>query len=108
MCMEVAEALVSGSLGQAVFFAEGAVRILDAPNAEPREALPNEIQWFRHTAREVSPADPEGLPVAIEKVRARLDEEIRVFNGLDGLLVGMDRDFSAVTRQRALSRAEPM
>jgi hypothetical protein len=104
--MDVTEAFVSGSLGQAVYRDAGAFRILDGPNAEPREALPNEIQLFRYAAREVAHAQPEGLPISIEQVRARLDEEVRCFAGLDGLLVGMDRDFSAKTRRRAISSAE--
>ena len=104
--MLVAEAFVSGSLGQAVFRDDSALRILDAPDAEPREASPNEIYWFRHAAREVAAAHPEGFPVQIETVRARLDEEIQFFRGLDGLLVGMDRDFSPATRRRAIGRAE--
>ncbi|MCH8859103.1 MAG: hypothetical protein IID54_05920, partial [Proteobacteria bacterium] len=104
--MQVTDAFVSGSLGQAIYRENGALCILDAPMADPREALPNETQWFRYAAREVVPAHPRGLSVSIERVRERLDEEIRYFGGLDGLLVGMDRDFSAATRQRAISRAE--
>jgi hypothetical protein len=104
--MQVAEALVSGSLGQAIYCEDDTYRILDGTEAEPRDALPNEVQWFRHTAREVVLVHPEGLPVSISLVRKRLDEEIRFFNGLDGLLVGMDRDFSEATRARAISRAE--
>ncbi len=104
--MLVAEAFVSGSLGQAVFRDDDTLRILEAPDAEPRDALPNEIYWFRHAAREVAPAHPEGFAVPIETVRARLYEEIRFFSGLDGLLVGMDRDFSLLTRRRAIARAE--
>ena len=45
--MQVAEAFVSGSLGQAIYREDGALCILDAPMADPREALPNETQWFR-------------------------------------------------------------
>ncbi len=104
--MMAAEAFVSGSLGQAVFREDGALRILDAPKAEPRDALPNDIYWFRNAAREVAPVEPDGLPVAIAKVRSRLEEEVRFFNGLDGLLVGMDADFSNQTRKNAILRAE--
>ncbi len=104
--MLATEAFVSGSLGQAIFRDDGVPLILDAPDAEPREALPNEIYWFRHAPRELALAHPEGLPVPIETVRTRLDEEIRFFSGLDGLLVGMDRDFSSPTRRRAVCRAE--
>lgn len=102
----VTEALVSGSLGQAVYREAGDCWILDSPCAEPREARPNDFRWFRHAAREVAPVDPEGSPVSIERVRHRLQEEIRFFNGLDGLLVGMDRDFSVKTRTQAIARAE--
>src|SRR3984893_2563475 len=104
--MLVAEAFVSGSLGQAVFRDDSALRILDAQDAKPREALPNEIYWFRHAAREVAPAHPNGLPVPIGTLRARLDEEIRFFKGLDGLLIGMDPDISPPMRRRAIGRAE--
>ncbi len=104
--MQITEAFVSGSLGQAVYRKDGIVFVLDTPKADPREVVPNEVQWFRQVAREVVPAHPGGLPVSIETVRTRLDEEIRFFSGLDGLLVGMDRDFSKATRQRAISRAE--
>jgi hypothetical protein len=104
--MQLTEAFVSGSLGQAVYRDGGACRIIDAPGAEPRDPLPNEVQWFHCSAREVVPAHTEGLPVSIEWIRMRLDEEIRFFSGLDGLLVGMDQDFSNVTRERAILRAE--
>jgi S-(hydroxymethyl)glutathione synthase len=104
--MQVVEALVSGSLGQAIYCQDGTYRILDGTKAKPRDALPNEVQWFRHIAREVVLAHPKGLPVSIDLVRKRLDEEIRFFVGLDGLLVGMDPDFSETTRTRAISRAE--
>ena len=40
--MQVAEAYVSGSLGQAIYRQNGAVCVLDTPTADPREALPNE------------------------------------------------------------------
>src|ERR1041385_7853878 len=106
--MQVLQALVSGSLGQAIFFAEGALRILDAPDAKAREAAPNEITWFHRKARQVSPADPNGLPVSLDGVRQRLTEEIRLFSALDGLLVGMDRDFSDGLRRRAIVRAESL
>ncbi|MGR3717497.1 MAG: tetratricopeptide repeat protein [Thermohalobaculum sp.] len=104
--MQVADAFVSGSLGQAVFREEGILRIIDGPDAAPRDPLPNEVQMFRHVAREVASAHPDGLPVQIDHVRARLDEEVRFFDGLDGLLIGMDRDFSDVVRRRAVQRAE--
>ena len=100
------QALVSGSLAQALFRQDGALRLLDAPDAEPREPSPNEVYLFRHSAREVAWADPSGLPIAVETVRARLDEEIRFFEALDGLLVGMDRDFSPKLRRRSIRRAE--
>ena len=104
--MQVADAFASGSLGQAVFREDGELYILDTPKAKPRTALPNEVQWFRHTAREVVSVDPDGLPVSIECVRACLEEEIVFFRGLDGLLIGMDADFSEDTRRRAMSRAD--
>ena len=103
--MHVSDAIASGSLGQAVFREGGELYILDAPMADPRVAIANEIQWFRHSAREVIDVDPDGLPVPIERVRACLGEEIRFFRGLDGLLVGMDADFSTETRRQAISRA---
>ena len=104
--MQVADAFVSGSLGQAVFRQEGILRIIDGPDAAPRDPLPNEVQMFRHVAREVASANPDGLPVQIDHVRARLDEEVRFFDGLDGLLIGMDPEFSDAIRRRAVLRAE--
>jgi hypothetical protein len=104
--MQVAEAFVSGSLGQAIYREDGIFRIIDDSKSESRDAFPNEVQWFRHAAREIAPAHPEGLPVSIDIVRVRLEEEIRFFSGLDGLLVGMDRDFSEAMRRRAVLRAE--
>jgi tetratricopeptide (TPR) repeat protein len=103
--MQVLQALVSGSLGQAMFFAEGAHHLLEAPDAKPRPILPNEMAWFRK-ARHVSLVDSSGLPVSIEQVRRHLGEEIHLFNALDGLLVGMDRDFSDDLRKRSILRAE--
>ena len=102
----VLEALVSGSLGQALYLEDETLRILDAPDAEAREPLPNEVYWFRRAAREVASADPDGLPIPVEIVRRRLEEETRFFTGLDGLLVGMDRDMSSGSRRRAIRRAE--
>ena len=67
------QALVSGSLAQALFRQDGALRLLDAPDAEPREPSPNEVYLFRHSAREVAWANPSGLPIAVETVHARLD-----------------------------------
>src|ERR1700719_1202162 len=104
--MSVAEAFVSGSLGQAIYREDGKYRILDGIDAAPRDASPNEVQWFRHVAREVAPAHPEGVPVPIEFVRQRLDEEMQVFVGLDGLLVGMDTEISEAARVRAILRGE--
>lgn len=103
--MLVENAFVSGSLRQAIFRQDGTYNVLDAPGAVPREALPNEIQWFRHAALRVIPADPEGLPVPMEQLQTLLDEEIRFFEGLDGLLVGMDPDMSSNTRRQAISQA---
>ena len=106
--MLVDEAFVSGSLGQAIYRNGGILCILDAPEAQSREAYPNEIYLFRNVARETAVVSPDGLPVPVEKVRERLVEEIRFFKGLDGLLVGGDPDFSSGLRQRAMARAEPI
>jgi tetratricopeptide (TPR) repeat protein len=46
------------------------------------------------------------LPVPIERVRTFLAEEIQFFCGLDGLLVGMDRQLSDALRTQAILRAE--
>jgi hypothetical protein len=104
--MDIVDAYISGSLGHAIYRDGRGFRILEAPEAKPRDALPNEIQWFRRAARELAPAHPEGLPVELDVVRLRLEEEMRFFRGLDGLLIGMDRDFKTTTRRRGISRAE--
>ena len=104
--MLVAEAFVSGSLGQAVYRRDGTVRVLDSPTAEARAAAPNELLWFHKAAREVVLVEPDGSPIEVERVRDRLETEILFFRGLDGLLVGMDADFPFRLRQRAVMRAE--
>ena len=104
--MQVADAFVSGSLGRAIYFREGIYNILDAPGAEPRAALPNDIHMFRHAAFELVSAHLEGLPVPIERLRAVFQEEVLFFRGLDGLLIGMDPDMSETTRARGIRRAE--
>lgn len=90
MTMQLTDAFVSGSLGQAIFCQDRAFQILDGWRSEPRDALPNEIQFFRQASREITPAHPEGLPVDLTTVRSRLEEETRFFQALDGLLIGMD------------------
>jgi len=106
--MLIESAYVSGSLGQALFRdqSSAAVMILDGPEAAAREASSNEIYWFRYYARELALADPTGLPVSLEPLRSRLDEEVRFFRALDGLLVGMDADFSGDLRRRSIQQAE--
>lgn len=102
---KVENAFVSGSLGQAVFFHNGRYSVLDAHDAEPRDARPNEVYMFRHAARELIPADPEGASVELGRVRAILEEEVTFFKGLNGLLIGMDPDISLETRSHEISQA---
>ena len=102
----VADAFVAGSLQQAVFALNGSYGIIDGPEAEPRAARANDIHLFRHAAFEIRPAHPEGLPVSIDTLKRLLQEEMVFFQGLDGLLVGMDPDMSKETRSRAIARAD--
>ena len=102
----VADAFVAGSLQQAVFALNGSYGIIDGPEAEPRAARANDIHLFRHAAFEIRPAHPEGLPVSIDALRRLLQEEVDFFQGLDGLLVGMDSDMSNETRSRSIARAD--
>ena len=102
----VADAFVAGSLQQAVFALNGSYGIIDGPEAEPRAARANDIHLFRHAAFEIRPAHPEGLPVSIDALKRLLQEEMDFFQGLDGLLVGMDRDMSSETRLRSIARAD--
>ena len=104
--MQVVDGLVAGSLRQAIFKQDGRCRIVDGPDAEPRPALANEIYLFRHTAFDIQPANPEGQPVPIGVLRDLLREEIAFFEGLDGLLVGMDPDMPKSVRSRSITRAE--
>lgn len=102
----VADAFVAGSLQQAVFALNGSYGIIDGPEAEPRVARPNDIHLFRHAAFEIRPAHPDGLPVSIGALKCLLQEEMHFFQGLDGLLVGMDPDMSNETRSRSIARAD--
>ena len=102
----VADAFVAGSLQQAVFALNGSYGVIDGPEAEPRAAQANDIHLFRHAAFEIRPAHPEGLPVSIDALKRLLREEMVFFQGLDGLLVGMDPDMSKETRSRAIARAD--
>ena len=100
------DGFVAGSLRQAIFEKDGMCCIVDGPDAEPRLAWANEIYLFRHTAFEIRPAHPEGRPVPIGVLRDLLREEIAFFEGLDGLLVGMDPDMPECVRSRSITRAE--
>ena len=102
----VADAFVAGSLQQAVFALNGNYGIIDGPDAEPRVARANDIHLFRHAAFEIRPAHPDGLPVSIDALKHLLREEVEFFQGLDGLLVGMDPDMSIETRSRSIARAD--
>ena len=102
----VADAFVAGSLQQAVFALNGSYGIIDGPEAEPRAARTNDIHLFRHAAFEIRPAHPEGLPVSIDALKRLLQEEMDFFQGLDGLLLGMDPDISSGTRSRCIARAD--
>ena len=102
----VADAFVAGSLQQAVFALNGSYGIIDGPDAEPRAARANDIHLFRHAAFEIRPAHPDGLPVSIDALKHLLQEEVEFFQGLDGLLVGMDPDMSIETRSRSIARAD--
>ena len=102
----VADAFVAGSLQQAVFALNGSYGLIDGPDAEPRAARANDIHLFRHAAFEIRPAHPDGLPVSIDALKHLLREEVEFFQGLDGLLVGMDPDMSIETRSRSIARAD--
>ncbi|MDE0189740.1 MAG: tetratricopeptide repeat protein [Gammaproteobacteria bacterium] len=102
----VADAFVAGSLQQAIYAQRGSYHIIDGPEGEPRAAHPNDIYLFRQTAFEIRPAHPGGLLVSINKLKQLLREEIAFFQGLDGLLVGMDPDMSCKTRSRSIARAD--
>ena len=98
-------AIISGSLGQALFRLDGSLRLLERPDGDVRDPTPNEVWLFRNVARETCVADPEGLPVSLKELRARLAEERSFFEGLDGLLVGMDPDFSDELREAHIRAA---
>ena len=104
--MQAVDGFVAGSLRQAIFEQDGMCCIVDGPDAEPRPAWANEVYLFRHTAFEIRPAHPEGQPVPIGALRDLLREEIAFFEGLDGLLVGMDPDMPKRVRSRSITRAE--
>ncbi|HEX8514443.1 MAG TPA: tetratricopeptide repeat protein [Allosphingosinicella sp.] len=100
------DAIISGSLGQALYRKGDEVWVLESTGLEPRTAEPADLSAFHHIAREIALGDPAGLPVSPDRLRSRLDEEVAFFQGLDGLLVGMDGDFSASARSRAIRNAE--
>jgi tetratricopeptide (TPR) repeat protein len=102
----LSDAIIAGSLGQALFRDGERVWLLASEDGEPRTADPNDISAFHNIAREVVPADPAGLPISTEALRDRLREEVGFFQGLDGLLVGMDEEFSEDSRRKAIRSAE--
>ena len=105
--MLVEDAFIAGSLGQAVFAANGVYNIIDAaPKAESRPARDNDLFFFRHAGFDAIPAHPEGLPVTIEELNHRLIEETSLYRGLDCLLVGMDPDMSDETRILSIRGAD--
>ena len=84
----------------------GSYGLIDGPDAEPRAVRANDIHLFRHAAFEIRPAHPDGLPVSIDALKHLLREEVEFFQGLDGLLVGMDPDMPIETRSRSIARAD--
>lgn len=102
----VTDAYIAGSLQQAIYAKSGSYHIIDGLEGEPRAALPNDIYLFRQTAFEIRPAHPKGLQVSIDDLKIRLREEIAFFQGLDGLLVGMDPEMLSKTRSRSIARAD--
>ena len=102
----VTDAFVAGSLHQAVFTSNGAHYILEGSKPEPRTAQSSNIELFRHAAFEIKPAHPKGGAVSMDRLKHLLEEEIAFFQGLDGILVGMDCEMSSETRARGIARAE--
>jgi hypothetical protein len=98
-------AVISGSLGRALYRDGEQVWVLDKGAPAPRTAEPNDLSAFRNIAREVTLAHPDAAPISLEDLRARLDDEVSFFEALDFLLVGMDPDFSRGLRTEAISLA---
>ena len=101
----VAEAYLSGSLGQAIYVDRGRSMILDVKSPDtPRLSTGNDISFFFGAALEVTPVP--GSSISIEELSRRLVDETRRFDALDGLLVGMDPDQEEALRRKFIARSE--
>jgi predicted Zn-dependent protease len=99
-------ALVSGSLRKALYRDVQGLWVLSEEALDPTPAGMNDLAAFRHLARELSYGDEAGLPISLDGLRTRLEEEITFVTGVDGLLVGMDPDFSDPIRSSAIRAAD--
>jgi hypothetical protein len=96
---------VSGPLRQAVYLQDGHSKILSLSEENtPRETRPNDLAFFFAESMEFRPIEKtisDGL--SARGLQDILVLESRLYEGLDALLGGMDRRFSAGTRQRKIS-----
>ena len=102
--MRIENPVVSGSLGKAMFWLDGALKILNVDGTDPRDPLPNEAYWMRTAARRLKAVPVFGYR-SIKAVRAELTSETSLFRAVDGLMIGMDLDLPLSLRRRAIQRA---
>ena len=98
-------AYVSGSLRQAHFLLDGVATVLDADKkAKPRPAQRNDSFIFFQHALEIRPASDDGSPIDIKTLHEELRKDSAFCDALNGLLAGMDPDYSQDLRARYIRR----
>jgi len=89
-----------------VFQVDDEFRIINGPEAEIRAPDKNELQFFFQSSMSLVPSSEGSIPTEVDVVRQQLRAEQDFFVALDGLLIGMDRDFPQDIRERNIRRTE--
>ncbi|MCW3847469.1 tetratricopeptide repeat protein [Sphingomonas sp. LB-2] len=102
----IADAIISGSIEQALYRDADGLWVVGVPDERPRPAAPRDVMTFRGIAREVCNASADGLPISFETLLERLRHEVAFARALRGVLIGMDPDFSERLRRSGIDSAD--
>jgi tetratricopeptide (TPR) repeat protein len=81
--------------------------VLDLRQPEfPRPSTGNDISFFFRAALELTSIEGAQGSISVKELYARLIEETKRFDGVDGLLVGMDLDHEQDVRRKFIARSE--
>ncbi len=101
----IKKAFVSGQMGQALFWEEDRLRVIDAGNIhESRECSPFEETLFFNGNVEIDFIED----IALEALREDLFKKKSCFDGLNGAIGGLDKKLPKETRVLSMQRAETL